>query len=108
MNPPHERQWRCIQRYEGAWNDPNAPYYGGLQMDISFQRAYGGELLRAQGHGRQLDAARADVGRRARVPERPRLHALAEHGALLRAARSAASGSRLGVAVSRSSSNSAR
>ena len=47
--PPHERAWRCIQRYEGPWNDPNAPYYGGLQMDISFQRTYGPELLRRKG-----------------------------------------------------------
>ena len=47
--PPHRRQWLCIHRYEGAWNDPNPPYYGGLQMDISFQRRYGGELLRRKG-----------------------------------------------------------
>ena len=49
MNPPHEYAWRCLQRHEGAWNDPHAPYYGGLQMDISFQRAYGSELLRRKG-----------------------------------------------------------
>ncbi len=48
-NPPHESEWRCIQRYEGAWDDPNAPYWGGLQMDLSFQRAYGGDLLRRKG-----------------------------------------------------------
>jgi hypothetical protein len=30
----------CIHRYEGAWNDPNAPYWGGLQMDVSFMQAY--------------------------------------------------------------------
>jgi hypothetical protein len=48
-NPPHERHWRCIQRYEGAWTDPNAPYWGGLQMDMSFQRTYGWELLRRKG-----------------------------------------------------------
>jgi hypothetical protein len=47
--PPHLAQWRCIHRYEGAWTDPNAPYYGGLQMDLSFQRAYGGYLLRRKG-----------------------------------------------------------
>jgi hypothetical protein len=47
--PPHRRAWTCIQRYEGRWNDPNPPYYGGLQMDISFQRAYGGDLLRRKG-----------------------------------------------------------
>jgi hypothetical protein len=47
--PPHHAAWRCIQRHEGRWNDPNAPYYGGLQMDISFQRTYGGDLLRRKG-----------------------------------------------------------
>jgi hypothetical protein len=49
MNPPHEAAWRCIQRYEAAWNDEAGPYYGGLQMDLSFQRAYGAELLRRKG-----------------------------------------------------------
>jgi hypothetical protein len=39
----------CVHHYEGAWNDPNAPYYGGLQMDLSFQAAYGGEYLAAYG-----------------------------------------------------------
>jgi hypothetical protein len=47
--PPHRSAWLCIQRYEGAWNDPNPPYYGGLQMDLSFQRTYGGALLRRKG-----------------------------------------------------------
>ena len=49
MNPPHEAAWRCIQRYEGSWNDTGAPYYGGLQMDLSFQQAYGPDLLRRKG-----------------------------------------------------------
>jgi hypothetical protein len=49
QNPPHKRQWLCIHRYEGAWNDPNPPYYGGLQMDLSFQRAYASGLLRRKG-----------------------------------------------------------
>jgi hypothetical protein len=49
QNPPHRRQWLCIHRFEGAWNDPNPPYYGGLQMDLSFQRAYGGGLLSRKG-----------------------------------------------------------
>src|SRR4051812_42725732 len=44
------------------------------------------ELPAAQGLGEPLDAARADVGRRARPPQRPRLHALAEHRSLLRSA----------------------
>jgi hypothetical protein len=47
--PPHRSQWLCIHRHEGRWNDPHGPYYGGLQMDISFQRLYGGELLRRKG-----------------------------------------------------------
>ena len=48
-NPPHKSGWLCIQRHEGRWNDPNAPYYGGLQMDIGFQRTYGPRLLRRKG-----------------------------------------------------------
>lgn len=36
LTPP----WACIHRYEGSWRDPNAPYWGGLQMDIPFQTAY--------------------------------------------------------------------
>jgi hypothetical protein len=40
-----ERAFLCIHRYEGAWDDPNPPYWGGLQMDLAFQRAYGGEFL---------------------------------------------------------------
>ena len=47
--PPHRSGWLCIHHFEGAWTDPNAPYYGGLQMDLSFQRTYGRELLRRKG-----------------------------------------------------------
>ena len=47
--PPHLRAWRCIHRYEGSWKDPHAPYYGGLQMDLAFQRTYGRMLLRTKG-----------------------------------------------------------
>ena len=49
LNPPHKSQWLCIHHYEGSWTDPNAPYYGGLQMDLEFQQTYGGELCRAKG-----------------------------------------------------------
>jgi hypothetical protein len=49
QNPPHKLQWLCIHQYEGSWTDPNPPYYGGLQMDLSFQRLYGGHLLRRKG-----------------------------------------------------------
>jgi hypothetical protein len=31
----------CIHHYEGSWTDPGAPFWGGLQMDLSFQIAYG-------------------------------------------------------------------
>jgi hypothetical protein len=47
--PPHLRQLLCIHRYEGSWTDAGAPYYGGLQMDVGFQSAYGGWLLRRKG-----------------------------------------------------------
>ncbi|HEY7605096.1 MAG TPA: hypothetical protein VH760_12610 [Gaiellaceae bacterium] len=47
--PPHRSQWLCIHRYEGEWDDAGAPYYGGLQMDVGFQQAYGIELYRAKG-----------------------------------------------------------
>ncbi len=49
QNPPHRRQWLCIHHFEGAWNDPSPPYYGGLQMDLSFQRAYARHLLLRKG-----------------------------------------------------------
>jgi hypothetical protein len=49
QHPPRMKDWLCIHHYEGAWNDPNPPYYGGLQMDMSFQQAYGGALLRRKG-----------------------------------------------------------
>lgn len=39
----------CIHGLEGSWRDPNAPYWGGLQMDFSFQQAYGAPLLRRYG-----------------------------------------------------------
>ena len=47
--PPHLSAWSCIHRYEGAWRDAGAPYYGGLQMDLGFQRTYGGYLLAKKG-----------------------------------------------------------
>ncbi len=49
QHPPHLKAWLCIHRHEGAWTDPNPPYYGGLQMDMSFMRAYGAALLRRKG-----------------------------------------------------------
>lgn len=48
-HPPLLADWLCIHHYEGAWNDAGGPYWGGLQMDLSFQREYGAWLLRAKG-----------------------------------------------------------
>jgi len=47
--PRHKAQWLCIHRYEGSWRDGGAPYWGGLQMDMSFMRTYGAHLLRTKG-----------------------------------------------------------
>jgi hypothetical protein len=49
LTPPHRREWLCIHDHEGRWTDPDAPYYGGLQMDWEFQATYGPELLRKKG-----------------------------------------------------------
>ena len=40
----------CIHRYEGAWNSNTGNgYYGGLQMDYGFMRAYGNRFLHRWG-----------------------------------------------------------
>jgi hypothetical protein len=50
LNPPRLRAWLCIQRHEGPWNARTGNgYYGGLQMDLAFQRRYGLDLLRKKG-----------------------------------------------------------
>jgi hypothetical protein len=49
QQPPHLQALLCIHRYEGSWQDSGSPYYGGLQMNIGFQAAYGGHLLRTKG-----------------------------------------------------------
>jgi len=48
-NPPHERHWRCLQRHEAPWRDARDPYWGGLQMDRSFMRAYAPRHLLRRG-----------------------------------------------------------
>lgn len=53
-NPPHRAAWQCIHRYErspaqGWRTNTGNGYYGGLQMDISFQRHYGSELYARKG-----------------------------------------------------------
>ena len=44
------RAFSCIHAYEGSWtaNTGNG-YYGGLQMDASFERRYGGDFVRRWG-----------------------------------------------------------
>jgi hypothetical protein len=54
QNPPRRGAWLCIYRHEShprqGWQTRTGNgYYGGLQMDISFQRTYGGWLLRRKG-----------------------------------------------------------
>lgn len=39
----------CVHHYEGSWQDPDAPYYGGMQMDWSFMHNYGPWTLRRYG-----------------------------------------------------------
>lgn len=39
----------CVRSHEGAWNDAGAPYWGGMQMDMSFQRTYGADHYRRWG-----------------------------------------------------------
>jgi hypothetical protein len=48
-HPPELNAWLCIHHYEGSWTDSGSPYWGGLQMNLSFQATYGGWLLRHKG-----------------------------------------------------------
>ena len=87
--PPHRSAWMCIHRHErhpgqGWATHTGNGYYGGLQMDLSFQRSYGRRPAQDEGHREPLVGGRADVGRRARVSQRPRLLSVAEHGPSLR------------------------
>jgi len=52
--PPHRAAWLCIHRYErdpaqGWTTRTGNGFYGGLQMGLSFQRSYGGDLLQTKG-----------------------------------------------------------
>jgi hypothetical protein len=54
LDPPHRNGWLCIHRHErdpaqGWATRTGNGFYGGLQMDLSFQRAYGPDLLRRKG-----------------------------------------------------------
>jgi hypothetical protein len=43
-------KWACIHRGEAAWNaNTGNGYYGGLQMDLTFQRSYNGRAVRRYG-----------------------------------------------------------
>lgn len=42
---PHLVEWTCIHEHEGAWNDRGDPYWGGLQMDRGFQKAWGKDMI---------------------------------------------------------------
>jgi hypothetical protein len=42
--------FQCIHRGEGGWSaNTGNGYYGGLQMDVGFQRTYAPDLLRSKG-----------------------------------------------------------
>jgi hypothetical protein len=48
--PPHRHEWQCIHHYEASWTAHTGNgYYGGLQMDLTFQRTYAPRLLRNKG-----------------------------------------------------------
>lgn len=52
---PHTPQWTCIHHGEGAWSSATGNgYHGGLQMDDSFERAYGQDMLRRYGGHAEL------------------------------------------------------
>lgn len=42
--------WTCIHGREGSWTDTADPYWGGLQMDRTFMRTYGADMIRRH-HG---------------------------------------------------------
>jgi hypothetical protein len=55
-HPPMLWAWLCIHRHEAAWDNPGltwdgrpSPYYGGLQMDRTFQATYNPRLYRQKG-----------------------------------------------------------
>lgn len=44
-------KYECIHNHEASWfGDDNPTYDGGLQMDLGFQRTYGGEFLKKWGN----------------------------------------------------------
>src|SRR5581483_492572 len=50
LAPPHAAAWRCIHGYEAGWHAATGNgYYGGLQMDLEFQRTYGRRVFARKG-----------------------------------------------------------
>jgi Transglycosylase-like domain len=54
QHPPFKSAWLCIYRHERhprmGWRTLTGNgFYGGLQMDLAFQRIYGADLLRKKG-----------------------------------------------------------
>ncbi len=49
----------CIHSYEGSWSaySPAGPYYGGYQMDPSFETAYGAKYVQLWGDASNWPAA---------------------------------------------------
>ena len=60
--------WLCIHSHEGAWNAATGNgFYGGLQMDMGFQQAYGSEFLARYGTANNWPpSVQIQVARRAR------------------------------------------
>lgn len=67
-----ESAFLCIHHYEGAWNaNTGNGYYGGLQMDTSFQSTYGPEFVAQWGTADNWPVwAQLEVARRAYVSGR--------------------------------------
>jgi hypothetical protein len=50
LHPPLEQAWECIHRGEAGWHSNTGNgYYGGLQMDLEFQRTYAPRYLLRKG-----------------------------------------------------------
>ena len=64
---PHLREWTCIHSHEApTWRIADAPYYGGLQMDLKFQRTYGSVFYERWGTADNWPVwAQVEVARRA-------------------------------------------
>ena len=95
-------EFMCIASHESGrrWDvSTGNGYYGGLQMDRTFQRTYAPGALPHQGHGRPLDGGGADPRRR-RAPIASRgFTPVAEHRPHVRPALTAARAPRPGRLV---------